>query len=236
MPEFKAKHIQQPKNGDSYTAFFRCPKGHHLPHRVKGKGRCAPFDCCLAKDGAHGVVRQSEKAQQAEALSYAEETMELKDRAERMRAWNDAHPLPELPKPPKLTSVREYMEKRIEQSMPLALERRIRVATLDPGHAGELAARELLNRGGFGERPEIRQQFNGPVLLVNVTAEQMKSQSPYASQGKPQPEVAHVVDGEIVAQLDASNARGDDAPSAPRSVETGSSAEHAPARRRDVEG
>lgn len=215
-----AKHMAQAKNVDSYEAFFKCPRGHRLPHRVKGKGRCAPFDCCESKDGAHGVVRQEARAANAEALAYAEETMELKDRAEKMRAWHDAHPLPKLPPPPKMTSVREYVEKRIEQSLPLAVERRIRVATLVPGHEGENAARELLNRGGFGERPEIRNQFNGPVLIIG-TADQMKAQSPYASQGKQLPEVPHVVDGEVLAQSSVADSSGDDATSAPVAVEEG---------------
>lgn len=220
MSKGTANSMPQPKDSDPVSGFFKCPRGHKLPHRVKGKGRCAPFDCCEARGGAHAVVRDADKADHAEALAYAEETMELTEMKDRMRAWNEAHPVPELPPPAKTSSIREYMEKRLEQVAPLALERRIRKAVLDPGHAGEQAARELLNRGGYSERPELKANYQGPVLIVNISAEQMKAQSPYASQGK-QLKEPHHVDGEIVAEVDAEDAARNDAPGTPAHVARG---------------
>lgn len=217
-----ANHIKQPANRDVLSGFFKCPANHNLPHRVKGKGRCSPFDCCEAKDGAHGVVRTHNKEAKAESLEYAEATIELAGMKNTMQAWNEAHPVPELPPPPKTSSVREYMEKRMEQVAPLALERRIRKLVLDPGHQGEVAAREMLNRGGYGERPEVRQTFQGPVLIVNVTADQMKAQSPYSSQGK---ELPHVVTGQVVAEKFDEDSRGERTASVADSLAEGESTE-----------
>lgn len=203
-----AKFIRQPAEKTVLAQFFECPAGHALPHRVKGKGRCAPFDCCLAKGGAWGVVRTEDKANHAEALAYAEETAELLERRDRMRAWNDAHALPSLPAPPKSETMAAYIEKRLEQAAPIALERRIRRMMLDPGHEGEAAARELLNRGGFTERPEMKLSFNGPVLIVGSAAE-IAARSPYAVQGKSQsPRSLEITDGQVVRRS-ADDSEGD---------------------------
>lgn len=201
MSPTKTKHMKQPTDSDPLSAFFSCPSGHKLPHRTK-KGRCAPFDCVDAKGGAHAVVRTHERQNHSEALAFAEETAKLVEMKDRMAAWNAVHPLPEVLAPPKTNSVREYMEKRLEQSAPLALERRIRIALLDPGHQGEAAARELLNRSGFSERPETRAEFSGPVFIVG-SAEQVRLMSPYAVQGKQLPREG-VVDGTLVEEVGGS--------------------------------
>lgn len=198
--------MKQMRDDDPQSAFFTCPKGHKLPHRTK-RGRCAPFDCVEAKDGAHGVVRQEEKKNHAEALAYAESTAKLIEMRDGMRAWNEAHPLPEVPQPPKTNSIGEYMKKRLEQIAPLALERRVRIAMLDPGHQGEVAARELLNRSGYTERPEFQQTFNGPVFIVG-DAKTIALQSPYAAQGKLSNTThAEVIDGEVKRDAEGTDGR-----------------------------
>lgn len=221
-----ATTIRQPPDSNPLSAFFACPKQHKLPHRVKGKGRCSPFDCCEMKGGAHAVVRQHEKQNHAEALAYAEETAKLSEMKDRMNAWNEAHPIPEVPPPPKTNSIREYMTKRMEQIAPLALERRIRVALLDPGHQGEVAARELLNRGGFTERPEVHTTFSGPVFIVGDAA-QIAAQSPYAAQGKLSDRSrTEVVDGSITVEGDDERGQGSFARGPADAVALGEVAQH----------
>lgn len=100
----------------------------------------------------------------------------LQEFAVRREAWDAVHALPPVPEAPLLTStssVAEYMRKRLQQLAPVMLERRIRTAILDPGAKGDEAAREVLNRAGFTERPEGRVEFNGPVLIANMQPGQL---------------------------------------------------------------
>lgn len=164
-------------------AFFTCPKGHKLPHRRGRKGRCSPFDCCQAKGHAWAVVRAAEKQQLAETSAYSEETMRLREARDRMRAWNEAHALPQLPPPPKrMGTVQQYLKERMDQVAPLMLEMKIRKAMLDPSEGGLRQADDLLDRQGTTRNPGQTAATGGPVLILNFNPQE---HSPYEAQVRP---------------------------------------------------
>lgn len=139
---------------------LRCPNGHTLPHRMH-KLRCSVLDCC-----AEGEDLKSK----AEGLLEASRTTSLLDEASaQLQALDEAWPVPEVPR---VTSVqaklpaKEFMRQRLENVAPAMLERRIRVAALDPGAAGKEAQQELLDRAGYTRNPEPSLEFNGPVLIM----------------------------------------------------------------------
>lgn len=153
---------------------LKCPRGHPLPKRVKGRGRCTPDECCVAVGGAHGAVKVAHAAGPmavAETNGFAEETERLLDARGRMTAWDKHHPLPKLGEPPKLKqgqSVFQYLRERTAQAAPLALERIIRKALLVPGPQGDAAADNILDRVGFTRKGDAPIEFNGPVSIINL--------------------------------------------------------------------
>lgn len=195
---------------DPVFEFFTCPRKHKLPHRVKGKGRCSPFDCCDARTGAHGVVRQEQKRQLKEASAYAEETAKLMTLKDRMRAWNEVHAVPVLPPPPPdaTTSIQQYMKKRMEQAAPLALEMKLRKMALDPDHAGLAQADDVLDRAGFTRNPGQVTGDRGPVYILNFDP---AKHSPYEAQKRlNETTTKDAIDGEYREESNVITGDGDD--------------------------
>lgn len=79
------------------------------------------------------------------------------------------HPLPEEPAPPPLTEDhRGYVEKRLEQLAPLAVEELAFELKFGSTEARREAARDVLDRVGFGKNRQVDGGRNGPVLIVNI--------------------------------------------------------------------
>ena len=178
--------------------FMRCPTGHALPHREIW-GRCTPLDCCdygqpgtqakpnaapgpyqheqdILPQGLEGEATKRDVPDVAEAAAtqaQAEEALSLMRHLGIRRAREFLHPLPELPVPPVLREVgpRAYVRQRLDDIAPYALEKRIHDLLYHPGERGVAAARELLNRAGYGEQVQASPEFRGPVrVTVNVGA------------------------------------------------------------------
>ena len=140
-----------------------CPNGHELPHVLVSGARCSPLDCAeLERDAKQqAIVPAPLQAEDVEAALLAELT-------ERKQAWDALHPLPRVEEPEVAPNHPDYIQRRLKQVKPLALERRIRRAIHDPGKEGEEAASELLDRAGHTRKPEGDINFNGPVVVVNM--------------------------------------------------------------------
>lgn len=154
----------------SGAGLFQCPRRHPLPHRVLGRGRCTLEECCIARLGPHGAMRKAIQKENREAQAFAEETESLLEQKGRMAAWDAVHPLPKITAPPEIKpgeSVHRYLRARAAQAAPLALERVIRRALLQPGAGGDAAADNILDRVGFSRKSEPTIENNGPVFIVN---------------------------------------------------------------------
>lgn len=148
--------------------FDMCPRGHQLPHRMK-EGRCTPWFCLTEQNIAKRVVNEV-----IDSILPSDETSEeIHQMRAAMRAWQEAHPLPQVPTADNdllTTDPRAYMRKRLEQIAPVALERRIRTVLMDPTGKGDKAAEELLDRAGFTRKPPPDQGQRQPVVIVNMKA------------------------------------------------------------------
>lgn len=141
-----------------------CPNGHELPHVLVSGARCSPLDC------AELELVEKQQALAPKGPGSAEE-LQVSLMAElnaRKAAWDALHPLPRVAEPEVSPTHPEYVQRRLKQVKPLALERRIRRAIHDPGKDGEEAASELLDRAGHTRKPEGDINFNGPVVVVNM--------------------------------------------------------------------
>ena len=175
----------------------RCPRGHLLPHRLVW-GRCSPQDCCdpettartrerqLGKDetkayqdavaltprGLEGlaITQEGSPEEAARVMARQEEALAVLRAVGIMEARQAIHPMPDLPPPPDLRTVgpRAYVQQRLEDVAPLALERKIYLARFHPGLVGDQAAEELLDRSGHGRRQEGQPDLRGPVVFVNI--------------------------------------------------------------------
>ena len=176
---------------------YRCPRGHLLPHRLVW-GRCSPQDCCdpettartrerqLGKDetkayqdavaltprGLEGlaITQEGSPEEAARVMARQEEALAVLRAVGIMEARQAIHPMPDLPPPPDLRTVgpRAYVQQRLEDVAPLALERKIYLARFHPGLVGDQAAEELLDRSGHGRRQEGQPDLRGPVVFVNI--------------------------------------------------------------------
>lgn len=173
-----------------------CPKGHELPNVLVSGARCSPIDCAVAEHD------ESKRVAVDAALVPAEKDLREELLAEltlRKEAWDTLHPLPRVEEPEVGPNHPEYIQRRLKQVKPLALERRIRRAIYDPGKEGEEAAAELLDRAGHTRKPDGDINFNGPVVVVNMPP----SKLPWTT-GK-----GLVVEGEKVPESEASDADGE---------------------------
>jgi hypothetical protein len=179
------------------AGLFQCPKGHPLPHRILGRGRCTLEECCVQALGAHGAMRKALQKENREAQGFAEETEHLLDQKGRMAAWDAIHPLPKITAPVAQKpgeSVHAYLRARAAQAAPLALERVIRKMLLQPGTSGDAAADNILDRVGFSRKTEATIENNGPVFIVNFDP----SRIPLLSQ-QAQVQAGTTVEGELVS-------------------------------------
>lgn len=195
----KSVRSQKSKPREGGAGLFQCPKGHTLPHRVLGRGRCTLDECCVQALGPHNAMRKALQKENREAQAFAEETESLLDQRGRMAAWDAIHPLPKITAPPELKageSVHKYLRARAQQAAPLALERIIRRALLQPGASGDAAADNILDRVGFSRKSEPSIENNGPVFIVNFDPSRVPLLSQQATMG------GTVVEGEAEAVPD----------------------------------
>jgi elongation factor P--beta-lysine ligase len=142
-------------------------------------------------------MRKAIQKENREAQAFAEETEHLLEQKGRMAAWDEVHPLPKVTAPPEIKpgeSVHRYLRARAAQAAPLALERVIRRALLNPGISGDAAADNILDRVGFSRKSEPTIENNGPVFIVNFDP----SRIPLLAQ-QAQVAAGTFVEGEVVS-------------------------------------
>lgn len=142
-------------------------------------------------------MRRAIQKENREAQAFAEETELLLEQRGRMAAWDKVHPLPKVTAPPEIKpgeSVHRYLRARAAQAAPLALERVIRKALLQPGSSGDAAADNILDRVGFSRKSEPTIENNGPVFIVNFDPSRVPllNQAAFEAGGT-------VVEGEVVS-------------------------------------
>lgn len=131
------------------------------------------------------LKRQAGDPAEAErVMAQAAEALEMMRRIGTMAARAAIHPLPEVPPPPDLKKLgpKEYVKQRLQDVAPLALERKILAMRFDPGPKGDAAAEDILDRAGYGRKPEVKEHPRSPVQISLSVGQQL----PYDLQGKPQ--------------------------------------------------
>lgn len=84
-------------------------------------------------------------------------------------AQNSVHPMPELPDAPamKAGGERDYVDKRLDQAIPLATEILLFDMKYGPRDVRRRIAEQMLGMRGFSPKSDALPDFRGPVIVVN---------------------------------------------------------------------
>jgi hypothetical protein len=178
---------------------MKCPKGHDLPHSVN-KVQCAPNACASDNVPVFGNVVKEKKSKQrprnemkqltaasvevvdlAKADMSAAVSLKDEDAKEEVKKLGRAVSRYEARKaymktPEKIDDPKTYVEKRLEEMLPDAVDRLGFDLKLGDEDASRAAAKDILDRSGFGKRDG--QALPGAPIVIVMGGQESKAYSP----------------------------------------------------------